>query len=215
MKSKQIFSVIGICFLSLLARDVIAQNAAFTVFNVKGRVQIEIPNDWTISDAEQRKRVQELSGQLTGMEISHTASLSAQSHPKPSRAMVRVSFLPLDPPITQADVLQEVRSNRQQVLADLMETWLNEAPSMWSGLAKSGIREVGRPHVAIEGIGGQTALVISYGRTSVGNPAETMRVTQYHVLMGREKVLITLSNIQGDAQAALVQKRLRNSIVIR
>ena len=29
----------------------------FTKLNVKGRVQIEIPDDWTINDAEHRKRV--------------------------------------------------------------------------------------------------------------------------------------------------------------
>lgn len=72
---------------------------------------------------------------------------------------------------------------------------------MWGGLAKYGVKEVGRPRFAVEPIGGPTALIISYGRTSTVNPAETMRVTQYHVPLGAEKALVTLSYIEGDPQA--------------
>ena len=86
---------------------------------------------------------------------------------------------------------------------------------MWAGLAKNGVKEVGRPRFAVEPIGGQIALIISYGRTSMGNPAETMRVTQYHVPLGAEKALITLSYIEGDPQAIAAHNRLKSSIVIR
>jgi hypothetical protein len=54
---------------------------------------------------------------------------------------------------------------------------------------------------AVEPLGGQLALIIRYARTSTANPAETMRVTQYHVPLGAEKALITLSYIEGDPQA--------------
>ena len=86
---------------------------------------------------------------------------------------------------------------------------------MWAGLAKNGVKEVGRPSFAVEPIGGQIALIISYGRTSTGNPTETMRVTQYHVLLGAEKALITLSYIEGDPHATAVHNRLKSSIVLR
>ena len=86
---------------------------------------------------------------------------------------------------------------------------------MWAGLAKAGVKEVGRPRFAVEPIGGQIALIISYGRTSTGNPTETMRVTQYHIPLGAEKALITLSYIEGDPQATATHNRLKNSIVIR
>ena len=86
---------------------------------------------------------------------------------------------------------------------------------MWAGLAKIGVKEVGRPRFAVEPIGGQTALIISYGRTSTANSAETMRVTQYHVPLGAEKALITLSYIESDAQATAAHNRVKNSIVIR
>jgi len=183
--------------------------------NVKGRVQIEIPDNWTINDAEHRKRVKELGEKLTGLQTLHTASLIAQSYPAPSRVFVRVSFIPQTPPISRAEVRQEVQANRQQVLKDLADTWKEESPVMWAGLAKNGVKEVGRASVAVEPLGGQTALVIRYGRTSSVNSSETMKVAQYHVPLGAEKALITLSYIDGDQSAMAAHDRLKNSIVIR
>lgn len=215
MNIKTLFTTLCFCLLSAVALPVAAQMAGYTKLDVKGRVQLEIPSDWTISDAEQRKRIKELGEKLVGVPIQHTASLAAQSYPTPSRTMVRVSFIPMEPPITQADVRQEVQANKQQVLRDLADTWREESPTMWAGLAKNGVKEIGRPRFTVEPIGGQTALIISYGRTSTANPAETMRVTQYHVPLGAEKALITLSYIESDPQATAAHNRLKSSIVIR
>jgi hypothetical protein len=187
-KARTIFSALCFCLLAAVALPVAAQTAGYTKLNVKGRVQLEVPSDWTISDAEQRRRVKEFGEKITGVATEHVASLSAQSYPAPSRTMfVRVSFIPMEPPLTQADVRQEVQANKQQVLRDLADTWREESPTMWAGLAKNGVKEVDASSFAVEPIGGQTALIISYGRTSTANPAETMRVTQYHVPLGAEK----------------------------
>lgn len=215
MKAKTLFAISSLCFLFVFSLPVAAQTGGYARLNVKGRVQLEIPSDWTISDAEQRRRVKELAEKLVGIPTQYTASLAAQSYPVPSRTMVRVSFIPMEPPITQSDVRQEVLSNKKQVLKDLADTWREESTVMWSGLAKNGVKEVGVPYFAVEPIGGQLALVISYGRTSTANPAETMRVTQYHVPLGVEKALITLSHIEGDPRATAAHARLKNSIVIR
>lgn len=215
MNTKAILTAVYLSLFAAVALPVAAQTAGYTKLNVKGRVQLEIPSDWTISDAEQRKRVKEFGEKLVGVPIQHTASLAAQSYPAPSRTMVRVSFIPMEPPITQADVRTEVQANKQQVLRDLEATWQEESPTMWAGLAKNGVKEVGRPRFAVEPIGGQAALIISYGRTSTANPAETMRVTQYHVLLGAEKALITLSYIESDPLATAAHNRLKSSIVIR
>ena len=86
---------------------------------------------------------------------------------------------------------------------------------MWAGLAKNGVKEVGRPSFAVEPLGGQFALIIRYGRTSTANPAETVRVTQYHVPLGAEKAVITLSYIDGDQKAMAAHDRLNSSFVIR
>lgn len=192
-----------------------AQGTGYTKLNVKGRVQIEVPDNWTINDAEHRKRVKELGEKLTGIQTQHTASLSVQSYPTPSRMFVRVSFMKVDPPISKADLRQEVQANRQQVLKDLADTWKEESPVMWAGLAKNGIKEVGQASVAVEQLGGQMAMVIRYGRTSSVNSTETMKVAQYHVPLGAEKALITLSYIDGDQSAMAAHDRLKNSIVIR
>jgi hypothetical protein len=208
-----------IFFALLMMTQVIAsataQGAGYTKLNVKGRVQIEVPDNWTINDAEHRKRVKELGEKLTGIQTQHTASLSVQSYPAPSRMFVRVSFMKVDPPISQADLRQEVQANRQQVLKDLGDTWKEESPVMWAGLAKNGIKEVGRASVAVEPLGGQMAMVIRYGRTSSVNSTETMKVAQYHVPLGAEKALITLSYIDGDREAMAAHDRLKNSISIR
>ena len=209
------FFALCFCLLAAVALPVVAQTAGYTKLNVKGRVQLEVPGDWTISDAEQRRRVKEFAEKVTGVATEHVASLSVQSYPAPSRVFVRVSFMSMEPPITQADVRQEVQANKQQVLRDLAETWREEAPAMWAGMAKYGMKEVGRASFAVEPLGGQLALIIRYGRTSSVNSAETMRVTQYHVPLGAEKALITLSYIEGDPQATAAHNRLKSSIVIR
>jgi len=214
-RAKAILSTVFFCLLASVALSAAAQTTGYTKLNVKGRVQLEVPSDWTISDAEQRKRVKEFGEKLIGIPTQHIASLAAQSYPTPSRTMVRVSFIPMEPPITQADVRQEVQANKQQVLKDLADTWREEAPMMWAGLAKNGVKEVGRASVAVEPLGGQLALIIRYARTSTANPAETMRVTQYHVPLGAEKALITLSYIEGDQKAMAAHNRLKSSIAIR
>ena len=216
LRRRLLVTLASACLLMLLGHvPAGAQSAGYTKLNVKGRVQLEIPDDWTINDAEHRKRVKELGEQLTGIQTQHTASLSVQSFPIPSRMFVRVSFLKLEPPISQAEVLKEVQANRQQVIRDLSDMWKDESPVMWAGLAKNGVKEVGHPSLGVEPLGGQTALVIRYGRTSTANSAETMKVEQYHILLGSEKALITLSYIDGDQRAMTANKRIRNSILIR
>ena len=150
-----------------------------------------------------------------GTKALHTASLSAQSYPAPSTVFVRVSFVKFDEPLSQAEVRREVQANRQQVLRDLASMWETESATMWAGLAKNGVKEVGRPSFAIENLGGQMAMIIRYGRTSSGNPARTMRVSQIHVPMGADKVLISLTYQDGDAVANVAHDRLKASIVIR
>src|SRR3546814_10553651 len=48
-----------------------------------------------------------------------------------------------------------VQANKQQVLRDLAEVWREESPTMWAGMAKYRMKEVGRPSFAVEPIGGQ------------------------------------------------------------
>jgi len=205
----------GCVLIAVAMVSVGAQSSGYTKLNVKNRVQLEIPVDWTINDAEHRNRVRELGEKAIGIPVQHTASLSAQSFPAPSKMFVRVSFLKLEPPISQADIRKEVQTDRQQLIQDLSDQWKRGSPVMWAGLAKNGVKEVGRPSFGVEDLGGQTALVIRYGRTSIDNSAGTMRVAQYHIVLGDEKALITMSYVDGDKGAIASHDRLKNSILIR
>jgi len=204
-------------FLIISLFSVISQVAAQTDtrLNVKGRVQLEVPADWTISDSEQRKRVTELSEKISGMRDLNVAALAVQSYPTPSKMFIRVSLIKQEPPISQTELLKEFNANRQLFLKEIEDGWKTEAPAMWSSLGKSGIKEVGKPSFSVEPIGGQSGIVIRYARTSVGNPKETMKVAQYHVLLGSEKALITLSTIANDPSIIAVHDRIKNSISIK
>src|SRR3546814_9050618 len=108
--SRTIFFALCFCLLAAVAMPVAAQSAGYTKLNVKGRVQLEVPGDWTISDAEQRRRVKEFSEKMTGVAIDHVASLSVQSYPAPSRVFVRVSFIPMEPPLRSEEHTSELQS---------------------------------------------------------------------------------------------------------
>ena len=112
LKSKRILvCLLNSCILSAVAMATAgAQSSGYTKLNVKNRVQLEIPDDWTINDAEHRKRVKEFGEKVAGIPIQHTASLSVQSFPAPSRMFIRVSFLKLEPLISQADLRKEVQT---------------------------------------------------------------------------------------------------------
>lgn len=192
-----------------------AQSSGYTTLNVKSRVQLEIPDHWKINDAEHRKRVKENSENITGVTPQHIASLSVHSFPPPSRNLVRVSFLKLEPSITQDEIRREVQADRQEVIRGIADSFTEEHPAMLAAFAKMGLREVGRASFAVEVVGSQTALVIRYGRTSTFDPAQTMRVTQYHIPLGDEKALISLSYLDGDEDAKAAHDRIKSSIIVR
>lgn len=193
-----------------------ASNKGYSKINVKGRVQVELPVGWSISDGEQRKRVAELGGALMEKPDVHVAALAAQSYPSPSRTMLRVSLIDLEPPLSQADVKDELQQRgRAVVVQELADWWSEESKAMWANMAKVGVSQVGSPKVGLEQVGGMLAMYISYGRTIPGNRAETMRVTQYHIPMGADKALITFSHIEGDAAAKAAADRIKSSLLVR
>jgi hypothetical protein len=85
---------------------------------------------------------------------------------------------------------------------------------MWAALGKNGVTQVGKSAISIENLGGKTAIVIRYARTSPGKSSEVVKVAQYHVILGREKALITLSVVDDDQANWRIHDRLKNSILI-
>jgi hypothetical protein len=187
----------------------------YTKLNVKNRVQLEVPSDWAINDQEHRKRIADLASEMTGKNDGVMANLSVASYPAPSRMFIRVSFIPMDPPISQAEFLKEIKTNRAAVLREISTMWNQESPAMWAMLNKKNIYEVGKSSVTLETLGGQTAMVIRYSRTSTANSTETMQVAQHHIFLGAEKALITLSTIAGDAKIAAASDRVKSTMSIR
>ena len=192
-----------------------SHSQTYSIINVKNRVQLQIPSDWVVDDSEHRKRVLDLAEQISGVKNLNLASLSVHSFPSPSKMFVRVSFIKMEPPLKQSDLQKEIISNRQALLHEIENSWKTEAQAMWAALEKTGVREVGNPSFYIESLGGQVAIVIRYSRTSPGNPSIIMKVAQYHVHLGSEKVLITLSFLEGDSVIKSVHDKLKNSIIFK
>jgi len=214
MRFKSNFLLYFLVSLALIILSLPSNAQTYTKLNVKGHVQIEIPEDWTINDAEHRKRIKELGESMIGVQSQHMAALSAQSFPAPSKIFVRVSLINLDQPITISDLENEISKNRQGVIREFEEEWNRQAPNMWAALGKNGVTQVGRPVISIEALGGKTAIVIRYGRTSPFKGSEVVKVAQYHVILGKEKALITLSVVDDDQANWRVHDRLKKSISI-
>ena len=191
-----------------------AQESGWIRVNLQDKLTINLPIDWSISDKNQRQAISEWAKKLINNSEIHTTSLSAASYPQPSNAFVRVSFLTLDQPLSQIEVIRMLKLERKTTMEGLAEMWSSESPQLWNSLAKVGIREVGHPSFSNELIGGKMALTISYARTSSTISSGVMDVTQYHIPNGSEKVLITISKIRGDKNAENSTHNIMNSIAI-
>ena len=184
-------------------------------FLAGGMVRVEVPTSWEVNSQKKNQAIARGVESLTSMGGDHAALLSAHSTPLPSTNFVRVSFLQLQPPITQKLIREEVQADPQQAINDFASSWNQGAAAMWAGMARAGVSQVGHPSFSTETVGGQIALVVRYARTVPHNRAYAMRVEQYHVALGDSEALITLSYLDGDQNALAAYQGVKNSIVIR
>ena len=82
-------------------------------------------------------------------------------------------------------------------------------------MKKQGMQILGEEKVGVDTIGGLTAFTLMYRRTSAVSPSP-FTVIQYHVPVGKEKVLITLSYRESDGRLfGLILDRVKRSIMIK
>lgn len=203
--------------LCILPTSTASQTLMYTAIDVGGRLAITVPSHWRIRDAAERQNIAagaDAAFNPTGKssESMHVSSLSVVSIPEPTRAIIRVSFV--KEPGTQADLNREIKANKDKVIAELKDAWDADKQELAEVMAKQGGQYLGQEAYRVETIGTRTALVISYKRSSLRGGAPFV-VTQYHVPMGSDKVLVTLSF--QESEAALfrpILERVKNSISI-
>lgn len=196
----------------------LSQTVQYTTVDVAGRVSITVPSHWRVRDASERQNIAASADALFNpsgkpSEPVHVSSLSVVSTPDPPQAIIRVSFV--SEPGSQAELRSDLARGKAAAIAELSAGWQEEVKALSDVLAKQGMRYLGHERFDFQAFGSKTAILISYKRTSArgGSP---FVVTQYHVPMGQDKVLVTLS-LQESAASLLgpVLDRVKNSILIR
>ena len=215
---------IALAFFILLTTvsGVIAQESQFRRISVGNRVNIEVPAHWHVRDIDERRNISTAGEVLTeGVgrrleknEPNHVSALSVVSRPEPVGAIIRVSFIPIEE-LSQASLLQEIQSDRKGVLREIASAFREDIDALRKGMENQGMQILGQEKVGIDTIGGLTAFTLTYRRTSaVGTLPFT--VTQYHVPVGKEKVLVTLSYLESDGRLfGLILDRVKRSVTIK
>lgn len=193
------FAIVALTIFTGLA---FAQGSNYQRLLVADRVSIEIPKHWQGLDVDQRRNLAAASDVFDdSSEIrrapSHVAALAVFASPSPAGASVRVSMIPTEP-VTQGDLRQALSEDRAGTMAELRSVFRQEMTDLPAQLQEHGLRMLGTETVEVASIGGQTAIAVSYRRTSL-NTDSPFRVMQYHVPLGAEKALITLSFREADA----------------
>lgn len=220
MKIHLLFSIATAFIFSVATvGEVVAQESQFRRVSVGSRVTIEVPAHWHVRDLDERRNISAAGEVLTeGLgkknEPHHVSSLSVVSRPEPVGAIIRVSFIPIDD-LSQAALNQEIQADRAGVLREIAGVFKEEMDALRKGMEKQGMQILGQERVGIDTIGGLTAFTLMYRRTSAVGPSP-FAVTQYHVPVGKEKVLITLSYRESDGRLfGLILDRVKRSATIK
>ena len=181
--------------------------------NVKGRVWISIPSGWTFFDQRSRTKLSENTRKITGSDLEfRVASLAVNSYPPPVKNIVRVTFFPLDGPVTESDFKMLLDNPRERKA--LFSEFEQEREQMEAMLGKMGARLLSKEPIKRGMLAGRTALIASHRRTS---PVidQGFDVTLYIVALGDAMAFITLSHAHGDREAASDEAHIRKSIRIK
>ena len=179
-----------------------AQQPNYQRVVVAKRVALDIPVHWQVLDIDQRRNLAAASerfGKNNGapQQPAHVAALAINATPHPPGAMVRVSVIPTES-LTQSDLTRALQSDHIGTMKELSSVFKKELSDMAVQMQKQGLRIIGQEKVGIENIGGKVAISVTYRRTpAIGD--SSFQVTQYHVPLGNEKIIITLSYRESTA----------------
>jgi hypothetical protein len=180
---------------------------------VRDRVTISVPIGWTLQNAATRQLIAKVGTQLMGQDVGKGADLAVVSTPVPSGMIIRVTLqdTPGEDALSQTDMASEMTrpaAQRQAELDDAMRQMLSQ-------LGKK-IPIVGNGKASIVRLGGQLAICMQYRRGDMTQPNTTYWVSQYHVPLGTQKALITLSIRDRDsAQYMPIVQQVLRSVSVR
>lgn len=212
---------LAVVVLLLLAGFADAQDSNYQRMLVANRVSIEIPKHWEGLSIDKRKNLAAASDALDSTSSirrppGHVASLAVNATPSPPGATVRVTTIPTKS-FTQAELQQALSEDKSGTMAELLSVFRQEMADVAAQMQKQGLGMLSEQKVAIASIGGKTAISVSYRRTSPKGRS-AFRVTQYHIPLGSEKVLITLSLRETESDAIVYSQiidYIKNSISIK
>ncbi len=221
MKRSMLFVITSIFIVISLTitGGVIAKETQFRRISVESRVSIDVPAHWQIRDLDERKNISAAAEVMTeGVgnvdNSNHVSALSVVSRPEPVGAIIRISIIPVDY-FSQDSLKQDIQLDRAGVLREAAEAFKEDFDAMRKIMENQGVQILGKEKVGIDTIGGLTALTLMYRRTSAVGPSP-FTVTQYHIPLGKEKVLITLSYRESDGRLfGLILDRVKRSMIIK
>lgn len=192
---------IATALLTLAPIYSIAQQSQFHNIIVNDKVSISIPKHWHVRDINERKNIAAAAESITENTNNknkqmHVSALSAVSTPPPVGAIIRVSFINTEE-LTQDTINKRIRQSKGNVINEVSSGFKEEIDSLKSSLESQQLSMLGKEKIGIDKIDNLTAFTFSYRRTSkIGQ--SPFAVTQYHIPMGTEKILITLSYRESD-----------------
>lgn len=214
---RRILQLVLLLAIALLPPAAIAQTVQYRHLSVAGRLTITVPSHWHVRDLNERRNIaasadasQDPHGRSA--EPMHVSSLSVVSTVEKPQVILRVSFVA--EPGSQQDLLLDLRRGKVAAIAELAQSYKQAVPTMEQIAAQQGGKYLGDEHFDFVQLGGKMAMLISYRRASLTGGAP-FRVDQFHVPMGGDKILITVS-VQESAAALMtpIVERIKNSIAI-
>lgn len=206
----------------LFSNIAFADSSNYQRINVGKRVSLEIPRHWYIRDLNERRNIsaagEAIANSIRENEPVFVSALSAVSRPEPVGGIIRVSYIPTksqDEQLYQKDVALALKTEFAESIRTLNQVFGQEIELMAKGLKNNGIDVLSHGPANLEKINGIFAITYTYRRTSAYGQSP-FRVTQYHIPLGIEKVIISLSYRETDAPLFRpILDRVKNSLVIK